>query len=187
MSLTKSTSRKNKQATSKPESQPEPENLPEAENHDQPQEDGEFWEGPALDELLDDIPDDLAGREGEVLPPAPRRPDPAVAAAIGPALGLLLNMGFARAGVSPVNEQEQAALGQAAAMVAAQYDLAALSPKTAAWLGLGSVGVGVMLPRIAELQSRDDKPDASPENPTEPVTEARALGEDGLQEVGANG
>lgn len=55
-----------------------------------------------------------------------------------------------RAKVSDLTTEEAQEVGRAVATVAAQYDLSQLSPRAAAWLGLGIAVGSVALPRIEE-------------------------------------
>lgn len=64
--------------------------------------------------------------------------------------------------VSPLTDQEAGAIGGALADVAAQYDLGNLSPRAAAWLGLGIATAGVAIPRMDEYRKRAGSDDPSP-------------------------
>lgn len=57
-----------------------------------------------------------------------------------------------RAGVDPLTQAECLSVGTAAAGVAMQYDLAKLSPRAAAWMGLGMAVVGVTAPRLEQYR-----------------------------------
>lgn len=154
--MTAKTSKQKKPEQPEQQSQPESLNQSDANQPD----DAAFLDetGPTLDELMADMPDDIAGREPEQ-PVVHQEASPEAGQAIGGALGLMLNIGFMRAGVPPLTEDEQGALGMAVADVAAQYDLGQMSPKTAAWLGLGMVTFGTIGPRVAIAMQQDAKPE----------------------------
>jgi hypothetical protein len=84
------------------------------------------------------------GQQGPEMPP------------LGPVLATLFqtvgNVACARAGVSAISDQEAAEIGNAAANVAALYDVE-VSPEVAAWLGLGMVAFSVVGPRLEEYSA----------------------------------
>ena len=58
------------------------------------------------------------------------------------------------AGVDPLEQAEAEQLGKAAAEVARHYPGLEISPKAAAWFGLGMTGFSIMGPRLAQYQAR---------------------------------
>jgi hypothetical protein len=105
---------------------------------------------------------------GEFVPPdagapvAMVQPDEglvAICAEIVDAIGAAVT---SRAKVAPLSAVEKHDLGRALATVAAQYDLAGLSPRSLAWVSLALAAFGVAAPRIRE--ARANKVPPSPVN-----------------------
>ena len=79
--------------------------------------------------------------------------------------------------VSELTAEESATIGMAGATVLAQYDIAKLSPRSAAWLGLGIAVAGVAIPRVRQYRETIDlEPDADPA--AEPGPELRVVDPD---------
>lgn len=123
--------------------------------------------------------DGAAGPEAEPLDAA------MLASVIAGAFRTVGDLVCARAGVDSITEREAAGVGEAAAKVAAFYDLGNVSPKVAAWIGLGFAVGGVALPRLQAAAKRpavraataapvDDRgapmPEPTPPGPVEPET-----------------
>ena len=83
-------------------------------------------------------------------------PDPVLAQSCNMLVGIVGQILCARFRVSHLTPEEVAAVGGAAAQVAACYDLTLLDPKTAAWIGLGIATAGVVQPRWQTLQAMQE-------------------------------
>lgn len=72
--------------------------------------------------------------------------------------------------VDPLSEAEAGQLGQAGAEVAKHYPGLEISPKAAAWFGLGMAGSAIITPRLAQYQARKapEAPEDGPETPETP-------------------
>jgi len=95
--------------------------------------------------------------------PLPPRPDPALAAILSSLVTSIGGIVTDRAGVDPLTAGEAAAVGEAGANVLSQYDLADMSPRAAAWVGLGLSVVAVALPRLEQYRKTVDAHPAPPE------------------------
>lgn len=70
--------------------------------------------------------------------------------------------------VSALADQEVAQMAVASANVASHYSLPELSPRAAAWIGLGMTACAVALPRIQEYAATiDAEPEPANENETD--------------------
>jgi len=112
----------------------------------------------------------------ENAPPAALQADPELMqAAIVPLVRIVGEVLTARAKVSPLDDGEVRHLALALTNVAAQYQFA-MSPRAAAWLGLGFVSSAIIEKRSDEWRSRKTIPTstapASISTPLEPVLPA---------------
>lgn len=95
--------------------------------------------------------DDPAGETFTESPAGEARDaDPMMAAILAEAVAVVGTIITSRFNVSPLAGAECVAIAEAGARVMAQYDLADLSPRAAAWIGLGIAIGGAALPRVKQ-------------------------------------
>ncbi len=139
--------------------------------------------GAAPDNAEAPVSDTPKAESPKPAPPPPAAPgaapDPQMIQVFTLLCTVIANIICRRAGVDSLAAQEAEALGQAAATVAAQYGLNIDDPKTAAWIGLAGVGVGIAYPRVEQWRKTIDakaesESDAEPEAPPDPEADPPA-------------
>lgn len=123
---------------------------------------------------VEDAPEtDPASEYGPIVEDAPQRasmPSGAVKMIAANVASVIGTMICTRARVDPLSPDEIEKLADASAELAAEYDLGNLSPRAAAWIGIGVAVFSVAAPRIEQVNARRAAPPATalPEDTGQP-------------------
>jgi len=140
-------------------------------------------ENPELDALAAEAEPEFEAEPGighNGAPEAEPAADPGLAIALAMLAALVGNLVCARYRVLPLTDDESRAIGQAAALVAAHYDISGLDPKAAAWIGLGFAVGAAAAPRV--LMARQTV-DGEAETVAEGAEESEAPDDDELDQT----